>query len=136
MKCYVCAKEGKDSDAVAACIACGMGTCMKHTIRSGSWDLCPDCNAAYGTVNNGIVIHPLHSRRCRDAPVSLFRAGAAAMTLMLAAGTKPAAAFNIGIGQLWRACRLVCHRHVICHHHRRWDLCTRAGIRLPISTRQ
>jgi len=29
-----------------------------------------------------------------------FGAGAAAMTLMLAAGTKPAAAFNIGIGQL------------------------------------
>ena len=33
MKCYVCAKEGKDSDAVAVCIACGMGTCMNHTIR-------------------------------------------------------------------------------------------------------
>ena len=33
MKCYVCAKEGKESDAVAVCIACGMGTCMKHTIR-------------------------------------------------------------------------------------------------------
>lgn len=67
MKCYVCAKEGKDSDAVAACIACGMGTCMKHTIRKevdvweGSYPLpskklprkmprmlCPDCNAAYG----------------------------------------------------------------------------------------
>lgn len=29
-----------------------------------------------------------------------FGAGAAAMTLMLAAGTKPAAAFNVGIGQL------------------------------------
>ena len=29
-----------------------------------------------------------------------FGAGAAAMTLMLAAGTKPATAFNIGIGQL------------------------------------
>jgi len=67
MKCYVCAKEGKESDAVAVCIACGMGTCMKHTIRidvevwEGSYPLpsrklprkmprmlCPDCNAAYG----------------------------------------------------------------------------------------
>jgi len=67
MKCYVCAKEGKESDAVAVCIACGMGTCMKHTIRKevevweGSYPLpsrklprkmprmlCPDCNAAYG----------------------------------------------------------------------------------------
>ncbi|HOX36096.1 MAG TPA: DUF2180 family protein [Methanoregulaceae archaeon] len=66
-KCYVCAKEGKDSDAVAACVACGMGTCMKHTIRRevDVWEggyplpsrklpkkmprmLCPDCNAAYG----------------------------------------------------------------------------------------
>jgi hypothetical protein len=67
MKCYVCAKEGKESDAVAVCIACGMGTCMKHTIRKevDIWEgnyplpsrklpkkmprmLCPDCNAAYG----------------------------------------------------------------------------------------
>jgi hypothetical protein len=67
MKCYVCAKEGKDSDAVAVCIACGMATCMKHTIRKevDVWEggyplpskklprkmprmLCPDCNAAYG----------------------------------------------------------------------------------------
>ncbi|MEI7857453.1 MAG: DUF2180 family protein [Methanomicrobiales archaeon] len=67
MKCYVCAKEGKESDAVAVCVACGMGTCMKHTIRREVevWEgeyplpsrklpkkmprmLCPDCNAAYG----------------------------------------------------------------------------------------
>ncbi|MCK9632259.1 MAG: DUF2180 family protein [Methanoregula sp.] len=67
MKCYVCAKEGKESTAVAVCVACGMGTCMKHTIRKeidvweGSYPLpshklpgkmprmlCPDCNAAYG----------------------------------------------------------------------------------------
>ncbi|MCX9083660.1 MAG: DUF2180 family protein [Candidatus Methanoperedens sp.] len=30
MKCYVCAKMGKDTDAVAACIVCGMGVCMEH----------------------------------------------------------------------------------------------------------
>ncbi|MFA4956551.1 MAG: DUF2180 family protein [Candidatus Methanoperedens sp.] len=30
MKCYVCAKMGKDTDAVAICIVCGMGVCMKH----------------------------------------------------------------------------------------------------------
>ena len=52
---------------MAACVACGMGTCMKHTIRRevDVWEggyplpsrklpkkmprmLCPDCNAAYG----------------------------------------------------------------------------------------
>lgn len=33
MKCYICAEEGKDSDAVAICIVCGMGLCMKHSIR-------------------------------------------------------------------------------------------------------
>jgi hypothetical protein len=33
MKCYICAKEGKESDAVAVCVSCGMGTCMNHTVR-------------------------------------------------------------------------------------------------------
>ena len=33
MKCYICAQEGRDSDAVAACIACGMGVCMTHVRR-------------------------------------------------------------------------------------------------------
>ena len=33
MKCYMCALEGKDSDAVAICIVCGMGLCMEHVIR-------------------------------------------------------------------------------------------------------
>ncbi|MFA4825004.1 MAG: DUF2180 family protein [Methanoregula sp.] len=66
MKCYICAKEGTESDAVAVCVACGMGTCMKHTIRKevDVWEggyplpsqklpkkmprmLCPDCNKAY-----------------------------------------------------------------------------------------
>ena len=30
MKCYICAKMGKHTDAVAACIVCGMGVCMEH----------------------------------------------------------------------------------------------------------
>ena len=66
MKCYICAREGKSSDAVAICIVCGMGTCMERTIRRevDVWEggypfpakklgkkiprmLCPDCNAAY-----------------------------------------------------------------------------------------
>lgn len=66
MKCYVCAKMGKSTDAVAICIVCGMGTCMDHTIRRDVeiWEggypfpakklakkiprmLCPDCNASY-----------------------------------------------------------------------------------------
>jgi hypothetical protein len=33
MKCYVCAKQGKDSDAIAICIVCGMGICMEHAIH-------------------------------------------------------------------------------------------------------
>ena len=33
MKCYICAKMGKDTDAVAACIVCGMGVCMEHGIN-------------------------------------------------------------------------------------------------------
>ena len=32
LKCYICAKMGKDTDAVAACIVCGMGVCMEHAI--------------------------------------------------------------------------------------------------------
>ncbi|MCP1662018.1 hypothetical protein J2T61_000689 [Methanocalculus sp. AMF5] len=33
MKCYICAEQGKDTDAVAICIVCGMGVCMDHAIR-------------------------------------------------------------------------------------------------------
>lgn len=33
MKCYMCALEGKDTDALAICIVCGMGICMDHLIR-------------------------------------------------------------------------------------------------------
>jgi len=33
MKCYVCAKEGRSSDAVAVCIVCGMGLCTDHAMR-------------------------------------------------------------------------------------------------------
>jgi hypothetical protein len=66
MKCYICARDGKSTDAVAICIVCGMGTCMDHTIRREVevWEggypfpsrkigkkyprmLCPECNAVY-----------------------------------------------------------------------------------------
>ena len=30
MKCYVCAKNGIERDAVGVCIVCGMGVCMEH----------------------------------------------------------------------------------------------------------
>jgi len=33
MKCYVCAKQGIDKDAVALCIVCGMGLCMGHAFK-------------------------------------------------------------------------------------------------------
>lgn len=58
MKCYVCAKDEKSSEAVAVCIICGMGLCMDHAIeknvplvqRTSGWAakevlhiLCPEC---------------------------------------------------------------------------------------------
>jgi hypothetical protein len=33
MKCYVCAKQGVDKDAVAICIVCGMGLCLGHAFK-------------------------------------------------------------------------------------------------------
>jgi hypothetical protein len=33
IKCYMCALEGKDTDALAICIVCGMGICKDHLIR-------------------------------------------------------------------------------------------------------
>ncbi len=58
MKCYVCTKENKSSDAVAICVVCGMGLCKDHVIekmvplvqRTSGWAtqevihiLCPEC---------------------------------------------------------------------------------------------
>ena len=33
MKCYICKEQGKDTDAVAICIVCGMGVCIEHLVR-------------------------------------------------------------------------------------------------------
>lgn len=33
MQCYMCAKAGKQTEAVGICIVCGMGLCMEHAIR-------------------------------------------------------------------------------------------------------
>ena len=33
MKCYECSKKGRNTDAVALCMVCGMGLCMDHAIR-------------------------------------------------------------------------------------------------------
>lgn len=33
MKCYVCAHNGGETDAVAICIVCGMALCKDHLIR-------------------------------------------------------------------------------------------------------
>jgi hypothetical protein len=33
MVCYVCAGEGKRSEAVAICIVCGMALCAQHAVR-------------------------------------------------------------------------------------------------------
>ncbi len=65
MKCYICAEQGKHSDAVGVCIVCGMAVCREHMIREETpiWDgsypvrlkpdlehikriICPPCHAA------------------------------------------------------------------------------------------
>ncbi len=33
MKCYICDQEGKETDAIAICIACGIAVCRKHSVR-------------------------------------------------------------------------------------------------------
>ena len=33
MKCYICNKEGKETDAIAICIVCGIAVCKDHQIR-------------------------------------------------------------------------------------------------------
>jgi len=40
MKCYICAEQGKHSDAVGVCIVCGMAVCREHMIREETpvWD--------------------------------------------------------------------------------------------------
>jgi len=41
MKCYICAEQGKHSDAVGVCIVCGMAVCREHMIREETpvWDV-------------------------------------------------------------------------------------------------
>ncbi len=33
MKCYICDQAGKETDAIAICIVCGIAVCRKHQIR-------------------------------------------------------------------------------------------------------
>lgn len=33
MKCYLCAEEGKETDALAVCIVCGVGVCKEDLVR-------------------------------------------------------------------------------------------------------
>ena len=33
MYCYMCAKEGKQTPALAVCLACGMCVCMDHLVE-------------------------------------------------------------------------------------------------------
>ncbi len=33
MKCYICNKEGKETDAIAICIDCGIAVCKDHQVR-------------------------------------------------------------------------------------------------------
>ncbi|OHB47293.1 MAG: hypothetical protein A2106_05145 [Planctomycetes bacterium GWF2_40_8] len=33
MKCYICDKEGKESETIAICIVCGIAVCRDHQIR-------------------------------------------------------------------------------------------------------
>jgi len=66
MMCYLSAKEENKAVAIAIRTVCGMGTCMKHTVRKGVdvWEsgylpqskklpekmprmFCPDCSTVY-----------------------------------------------------------------------------------------
>lgn len=40
MKCYECAKNGKESDVLGICIVCGRGVCKDHLMREKipKWD--------------------------------------------------------------------------------------------------
>ena len=33
MKCYICDQEGKETDAIAICIVCGIAVCKEHSVR-------------------------------------------------------------------------------------------------------
>ncbi len=33
MKCYLCAEEGKETDALAVCIVCGVAVCKEDLVR-------------------------------------------------------------------------------------------------------
>ncbi len=33
MKCYICNKEEKETDAIAICIVCGIAVCKDHQFR-------------------------------------------------------------------------------------------------------
>lgn len=33
MHCYMCAQEGKETPAIAVCLACGMCVCQDHLVR-------------------------------------------------------------------------------------------------------
>ena len=33
MKCYICNKAKKETDAVAICIVCGIAVCVEHQVR-------------------------------------------------------------------------------------------------------
>ncbi len=33
MKCYICDQAGKETDAIAICIVCGIAVCKEHSVR-------------------------------------------------------------------------------------------------------
>ena len=57
MKCYICAQQGKKTDAVGVCIVCGMAVCREHMIREETpiwdyvWNMLTEQTWRYGKVN-------------------------------------------------------------------------------------
>ena len=149
MKCYVCAKEGKESDAVAVCVACGMGTCMKHTIRKevDVWEGelsaplpetaqedAPDALPGLQcSVRGGEVMASLAKRSIAEwrgtALLVYFGAGAAAITLMIAERDKTGNTVQHRDWRARRARRLVCDRDLVRHRDCCGHLCARPGLR-------
>ncbi|MFQ5963825.1 MAG: DUF2180 family protein [Candidatus Scalinduaceae bacterium] len=33
MKCYICNNDGKETEAIAICIVCGIAVCKEHSVR-------------------------------------------------------------------------------------------------------
>ncbi len=73
MKCYECAKEGKETDAVGICIVCGRGVCKDHLVREklplweGEYDVRLKCMGASCKIKDMQEMLKIVCTPCHDA---------------------------------------------------------------------